>query len=183
MTNTDQVREACVRLGRFTRSQLLDALPEMEKESVYRAFDGLAKGSARAVPGITVPTVIGSDGRTVQAKVYEWVGFENASPDYGANSTLRDVQPRATRAMRSKTAVQRKASGYAPGHFTQDMTANNWPPGFVSRIVSGPAPVSSLQTIARRESDSATGKGCGDGTQVMAGTPTNPRPQMMRRAA
>ena len=186
MTNTDHVRAACVRLGKFTRADLVEALPKMTKKDVYRAFDGLAKGEAKAVLGSVVPTVLACDGRTVQAKVYEYVGkdFKQApKPEYTATTEARNVLPRATKKMRSKAAVQHKASGYAPGHFTADMRLHDWPPGFTSRIAPGPALPSSLSVIARRESDSATGKGWGDGTQVMTGTPNTARPKMMVRAA
>ena len=186
MTNTDHVRAACKRLGRFTRLDLLAALPEMTKKDIGRAFDGLAKGEAKAVPGVTVPTVLACDGRTVQAIVYEYVGkdFKRAQkPEYTATTAARQVLPRATKKLHSKAAVQRKPSGYADGHFTADMRANDWPPGFVSRIAPGPALPSSLSVIARRESDSATGKGWGDGSQQLPGTPDTLRPTMMRRAA
>ena len=186
MTNTDHVRAACKRLGRFTRVDLLAALPEMTKKDIGRAFDGLAKGEAKVVPGVEVPTVLACDGRTVQAKVYEYVGkdYKQApKPEYTATSVARKVQPKATKALHSKATVQRKSSGYAPGHFTQDMRLHDWPPGFTSRIAPGPALPSSLSVIARRESDAATGKGYGAGTVVMTGTPTNPRPKMMVRAA
>ena len=186
MTNTDHVRAACVRLGKFTRADLVEALPKMTKKDVYRAFDGLAKGEAKAVLGSVVPTVLACDGRTVQAKVYEYVGkdFKQApKPEYTATSVARKVHPKATKALHSKATVQRKDSGYAEGYFTAYISAHDWPPGFTSRIAPGPALPSTLQTIARRESDSASGKGWGDGTQVMTGTPNTARPKMMVRAA
>jgi hypothetical protein len=56
-----------------------------------------------------------------------------------------------------------------------------WPPMFVSRFDAPAAPVSRLQTLQRRESDAATGKGWGQGTTVMPGTPSTGRPEFMGR--
>jgi hypothetical protein len=77
--------------------------------------------------------------------------------------------------------VQRTASGYEPGHFTALMTAHNWPPKFVSRWNIAAQRVGLLQTVQRRESDSATGTGWGSGTTVMPGTPGSARPAFMGR--
>jgi hypothetical protein len=49
----------------------------------------------------------------------------------------------------------------------------------VPRLDTTQAAISMLQTLQRRESDSATGKGWGSGTTVMPGTPGQARPAFM----
>lgn len=62
-----------------------------------------------------------------------------------ANKTLKDVQPRAVRAYKSRRNVAAQPTGYAPGYFTELMNASGWPPRFVSRVeLSKPAKVKAV---------------------------------------
>jgi hypothetical protein len=81
--------------------------------------------------------------------------------------------------------VQHKPTGYEPGYFAGWMSQptedgpDGFPPFFKSRLTVTVPRVAMLQTIQRRESDSATGKGYGAGTCVMPNTSTRLRPGFM----
>ena len=185
-STTSQVRAAIREAGKATRQETRAILPQFSAEKIDSAFAELMRQGLIAGHGkVPVSTM---DGRTVMASVYVYIGAD--AREWRASdgqSTLRGVQPRAVRALNSKLAVQRQDSGYEPGHFTALLLApskkcpHGFPPRFVPRYVSGPAAVAMSQTIQRRESDSATGKGWGTGQIPLSGTPGQQRPAFMGR--
>ena len=183
---THQVRIAMREMRNASRDELRQRLPHLTAEQVSNGVDNLA--SQKHVKAATKTRHKMTDGRTKMVWIYRYIGPEFDQPrkpprHVKSPETLHRAQPMSAIAARTKKHVAQATSGYAAGHFTADMRANDWPPGFTSRIAPGPALPSTLQTIARRESDSASGKGWGDGTQVMMGTPNTARPKMMVRAA
>ena len=99
--------------------------------------------------------------------------------------TLIDMQPRAVAAARSRQRVLTAPPDYPAGYFTALAMApskalpHGFPPKWRPSQHARPAPVSLLQTVARREADSTTGKGWGTGTQLMPGKTTQDRPAFM----
>lgn len=174
-----------------TVAEVRAACPGVDPLKASNALERLARlGDVRKVGLIDGYR---SDGLPKKVTQYKYIKDSSRAPGplaHAKNKTLLDVQPRATRAQRSKTIVQRKPSGYAPGHFTalaraeSDALPTGFPPCFDwdgSRKLTESLPIAKLQTILRRELDSASGKGWGGGTSVMPGTPMQARPSFMGR--
>lgn len=174
------VREVVKSLGpTFTRADVYAAFPHLDRRTeVDPAFTSLCRKNLgdHCVRQIKREHVRCSDGSRRTVSFFEY--FDPALPQSWPKE-LREVANRGGAANRIRAQVQHAPSGYAPGYFTELIRANNWPPSFESRLNVTRAPISMLQTVQRREADSATGKGWGGGACVMPGTPMQARPAFM----
>jgi hypothetical protein len=171
VTPRAEVRFLLLQLGRATRADIRKALPHLTVDQIDGSLSHPRIGASGPVAAGEVKLAI-EDGRTITAKLYEW----RETPEY----RNRIDSPREAGRSRKRKTKQVTPSGYPDGYFTEQIRSSSWAgllsfcPGFQAA-----AQVSTMQTIARRESDSATGKGWGTGVSVMPNTPGWKRPGFM----
>lgn len=186
-TYASLVRDVMKRLGTATIADLRQELPHIDTSKIGPALERLAVlKDVRKLPERIEGARI--DGKRKRLTVYRYIKDSSRKPGplaHAKSKTLLDVQPRAARASRTKYLVKVAPSGYPDGYFTALMRApseacpDGFPPRFKPADFSAVAPVAQLQTILRRELDSASGKGWGGGTSVMPNMRMQARPAFM----
>lgn len=188
ITYASLVRDVMQRLGTATIADLRRELPTVDTSKLGPALERLAVlKDVRKLPERIEGERI--DGKRKRLTVYRYIKDSSRKPGplaHAKSKTLLDVQPRAARASRTKYLVKVAPSGYPDGYFTAPFRAATedgpagFPPYFDWDGRRGYVPpAAQLQTILRRELDSASGKGWGGGTSVMPGTPMQARPAFM----
>ncbi len=158
-TNAGQVREVMKRLGSATLAEVRAELPHIDAVKVGAALDSLHKmkdirKEPKKIEGARL------DGKRKLVTLYRYMKdggrqWSKTPRPKAACKTLRDVQPRAAIASRTKQRVKIAHSGIEPGFFTELMYApsekspTGWPPKFVpSGVVAAPK-IAQLQAILR----------------------------------
>lgn len=182
----EQVREKIRVMGCATIVDLRHALAHIDPGQVRKALERLVEMKDVVRSGSVEGQL--EDGRKKKLVNYRYAKNSARGAgklEHAKHKTLLDIQPRGAMVARTKGAVQRAPSGYPEGYFTALLSApseacpHGWPPRFEPASVRKIAPVAQLQTILRREQDSANGKGWGGGTTVMPGTTMQARPAFM----